>query len=277
MNNFFLTFLSSYITTSTACFLLDVFNPSLRLHEDTLENIVKHYKHVSNIVTTNILINALPLYLFLEIYYYGYQSERGIFVRYLQILLSLFMGLVLHLYSGKMFQANMFKKYVTNDNSIQHSFGWQTYYVHPVELYLVYLLPPIIVPFMFSFSQEIVDLLIVISNVVYVVKNSSLIYANYINYFIYDFEKFLNLNINPPVNQKFQVIDPNGDTHEESVNSEASNEASNEVSSEASNQASNEASTEASNEASTEPSTEPSSENQVKIEGTNVSENLHLD
>ena len=90
MNNFFLTFLSSYITTSTSCFLLDIFNPSLRLHEDSLENIVKHYKHVSNVVTTNILINALPLYLFLEIYYYNYQSERGIFVRCLQLLLSLF-------------------------------------------------------------------------------------------------------------------------------------------------------------------------------------------
>lgn len=268
MNNFFLTFLSSYITTSTACFLLDVFNPSLRIHEDSLENIVKHYKHVSNVVTTNILINALPLYLFLEIYYYNYQSERGIFVRCLQLLLSLFMGLVFHLFSCKMFQANMFKKYLTNDNSIQYSFGWQTYYLHPLELYLVYLLPPILLPVMFSFSQEIVELLIVISNVVYVVKNSSLIYSNHINYFIFDFEKFLNLNINPPVNQNFQVIDPNGETHEESVNEDETNKNENDTNTETNHET---------NETNHHNESENTIEKQINIQGTNVTENLHLD
>ena len=57
-------------------------------------------------------------YIYFKIYYW-ISIGRGIFVRYLQILLSLFMGLVLHLCGGKMFQANMFKKYVTNDIGIQ--------------------------------------------------------------------------------------------------------------------------------------------------------------
>lgn len=256
MNNFFLTFITSYIGASASCLLLDIFNPSIRKHEDTLENIVKHYKHVSNTVGQNIFVTVLPLYLFLEIYYYNYESNRGIFVQYLQILLSIFMGLVLHLFSAKMFRTNMFKKYVTHDKSISYNFGWQTFYLHPVELYLVYLLPPILIPVIFSFGPGIVQLLINISNIVYVIRNSSLVYSNYIDMFIYDFEYFLHLNINVPVNQNFQVINSDGDTHEESVSDETNNET---------------------NKTNHHTQMEKKIEKQINIQGANVSENLHLD
>lgn len=268
MNNFFLTFLSSYITISTACLIFDIFIPSVRIHRDSLENTVKHYKHVTPNVLVNLFINSLPLYLFLEVYYFNYESSRGIFVKYLQLLLSLFMGLVIHLLSTKMFQSNMFQKYVTDDNSIQYGFGWQTYYLHPLELYLVYLLPPILIPVMFSFSQGIIIALINISNIVYVIRNSSLVYSTSINYFIYDFEKFLNLSIKAPV-QNFQVVDHNGETYEESTN-----ETTNDDKSESNDKTNNEKNNETNNE--TDESV-TNTEKQINIEGTNVSENLHLD
>ena len=74
MFHFFLYFVSAYFIASGGCLLVDIFRPDFRLQKDTLDKIVSNYQYVTPKVIRNILVNSLPLYLFLELYYYGYES-----------------------------------------------------------------------------------------------------------------------------------------------------------------------------------------------------------
>ena len=261
MNNFFLYFVGTYLFTSGTCLFIDIFSPELRNSKDSLDNIVGYYKYVSNNVFRNLLVNVLPLYLFLELYYYGYETNRCIFVQYLQILLSLFLGHILHMHSIKLMQSNALQKYLTRDENIKYTFAWQTLYIHPVELYVVYLIPPILVPVVFGFSPNIINTIITFSNILYVLRNSNLVCSEYIReeLEIYTIDKLLNINMTPSKPQPFEIIEPENDNSIESENTEK-------ISNTAKLQG----------DVDEEPH-ENTEENQVNIEGVNVTEHLHLD
>ena len=65
MFHFFLYFVSAYFIASGGCLLVDIFRPDFRLQKDTLDKIVSNYQYVTPKVIRNILVNSLPLYLFL--------------------------------------------------------------------------------------------------------------------------------------------------------------------------------------------------------------------
>jgi len=260
MNNFFLYFLGTYLVSSGGCLLVDIFAPQLRNTKDSLDNIVGQYKYVSNKVFENILVNVLPLYLFLEIYYYGYESNRGIFVQYLQILLSLFLGHLIHMYSIKLMQSNALQKYTTRDENIKYNFAWQTLYIHPVELYVVYLIPPILVPVVFGFSPNIINAIITFTNILYILRNSNLVCSQYIKeeLEIYTIDKLLNINVKPSKPQPFEIIEPESSSidNEHEHDNDNDNEHDNDNKSE---------------------TNENDTDNEINIEGPNITENLHLD
>lgn len=248
MNNFFLYFVGTYLLTSGSCLFIDIFIPKLRNSKDSLDNIVGHYKYVSNKVFENLLIKVLPLYLFMELYYYGYESNRSMFVQYLQIILSLFLGHILHMHSIKLMQTNALQKYLTRDENIKYTFAWQTLYIHPVELYVVYLIPPILVPVIFGFNPDIINSIIAITNVLYILRNSNLVCSEYIReeLEICTIDKLLNINMAPPKPQPFEIIEPENDNPIKSENTKEARE-------------------------------EAREEKQVNIEGENVTQHLHLD
>lgn len=261
MNNFFLYFVGTYLFTSGACLFIDIFIPELRNSKDSLDNIVGHYKYVSNRVFENLLIKVLPLYLFMELYYYGYESNRSMFVQYLQIILSLFLGHILHMHSIKLMQTNALQKYLTRDENIKYTFAWQTLYIHPVELYVVYLIPPILVPVIFGFNPDIINSIIAITNVLYILRNSNLVCSEYIReeLEICTIDKLLNINMAPSKPQPFEIIEPENDNSIESENTEK-----------ISNTAKSQGDAEEEHHENTE-------EKQVNIEGENVTQHLHLD
>ena len=155
------------------------------------------------------------------------------------------------MHSIKLMQTNALQKYLTRDENIKYTFAWQTLYIHPVELYVVYLIPPILVPVVFGFSPDVINGMITFTNILYILRNSNLVCSQYIKeeLEIYTIDKLLNINVKPSKPQPFEIIEPesssieNDDDNDDNDNDDNENDTNNEI----------------------------------NIEGPNITENLHLD
>jgi hypothetical protein len=188
---FYIHFLYLYSYLSCFGLIKDIFFQEHNTIKVSLEDTVTQYRQLYKQNMLNLSWYLLPFFIFLELVYYA-SPEYNYFASIIQVPICFYSGYILHGVIKNVMVNNFGHKLDNNNNKIRNVIIFMALNRSAKEIYLLYIVPGLLIPFMFGMNKFTIDIIFHLF-----IGYVGMYYSNnyYIDYSLSELDKFFNLYI----------------------------------------------------------------------------------